>query len=117
MHSRSSSRASKSDMDIDQPLKDKVNYVTIDDKKSEESDDSNNINLSSISEPQSQLSDQSSPEYSPLRQEKSLESEKEYSSSDEVSPRLLHKEIRQKLIEFYRVGLSELDVFTRLSRD
>ena len=33
--------------------------------------------LSSISEPQSQLSDQSSPEYSPLRQEKSLESEKE----------------------------------------
>ena len=67
-------------------------------------------NLSSISLPQSQLSDQSSPEYSPLRPEKSLESEKEYSSSDEVSPRLLQKEISQKLLEFYRAGLSELDV-------
>ena len=97
-------------MDVDQPPKDKVNYATIDERKSEESDDSKDINLSSISLPQSQLSDQSSPEYSPLRQEKSLESEKEYSSSDEVSPRLLHKEIRQKLLEFYRAGLSELDV-------
>ena len=96
-------------MDVDQPPKGKVNYATIDERKSEESDDSN-INLSSISEPQSQLSDQSSPECSPLRQEKSLESEKECSSSDEVSPRLLHKEIRQKLLEFYRAGLSELDV-------
>ena len=56
------------------------------------------------------MSDQSSPEYSPLRQDKSLESEKECSSSDEVSLRLLHKEIRQKLLEFYRAGLSELDV-------
>ena len=56
------------------------------------------------------MSDQSSPEYSPLRQEKSLESEKECSSSDEVSLRLFHKEIRQKLLEFYRAGLSELDV-------
>ena len=91
MHSRSSSRGSKSDMDVDQPPKDKVNYATIDERKSEESDDSKNINLSSISEPQSQLSDQSSPEYPPLRQEKSLESEKECSNSDEVSPRLLHK--------------------------
>ena len=70
MHSRSSSRGSKSDMDVDQPTKGKVNYATIDERKSEESDDSKNINLSSISEPQSQLSDQSSPEYSPLRQEK-----------------------------------------------
>ena len=83
-------------MDVDQPPKDKVNYASIDERKSEESDDSKHINLSSISEPQSQLSDQSSPEYSPLRQEKSLESEKECSSSVEVSPRLLHKEIRQK---------------------
>ena len=66
--------------------------------------------LSSISEPQSLLSDQSSSEYSPLRQEKSLLNEKKISSSDEVSPRLLHKEIRQKFLEFYRVGLSELDV-------
>ena len=82
MHSRSSSRASKSDMHVDQPPKDKVNYATIDERKSEESNDSKNINLSSISEPQSLLSDQSSPEYSPLRQEKSLESEKECSSSD-----------------------------------
>ena len=97
-------------MDVVHPPKDKVNYATIDERKSEESDDSKNINLSNISEPQSQLSDQSSPEYSPLRQEKSLESEKECSSSDEVSPRLLHKEIRQKLLEFYRAELSELDV-------
>ena len=59
----------KSDMDVDQPPKGKVNYATIDERKSEESDDSKNINLSRISEPQSQLSDQSSPEYSPLRQE------------------------------------------------
>ena len=59
-------------MDVDQPPKGKVNYATIDERKSEESDDSKNINLSSISEPQSQLSDQSSPEYSPLRQEKTL---------------------------------------------
>ena len=110
VHSRSISRGSKSDMDVDQPFKNKVNYATIDERKSEESDDSKNINLSSISEPQSQLSDQSSPEYSPLLQEKSLESEKECSSSDEVSPRLLHKEIRQKLLEFYRAGLSEFDV-------
>ena len=70
MHSRSSSRGSKSDMDVDQPPKDKVNYATIEERKSEESDDSKNINLSSISEPQSQLSDQSSPEYSPLQQKK-----------------------------------------------
>ena len=97
-------------MDVDQPPNIKVNYATIDERKSEESDDSKNIHLSSISEPQSQLSDQSSLEYSPLRQEKSLESEKECSSSVEVSPRLLHKEIRQKLQEFYRAGLSELDV-------
>ena len=69
MHSRSSSRVSKSDMDIGQPPKDKMNYATIDERKSEESDDSKNINLSNISEPQSLLSDQSSPEYSPLRQE------------------------------------------------
>ena len=110
MHSRFSSRGSKSDMDFELSPKDKVNYATIDERKSEESDNSKNINLSSISEPQSQLSYQSSPEYSPLRQEKSLESEKEYSSSDEVLPRLLHKEIRQKLLEFYRAGLSELDV-------
>ena len=40
MHSLSSSRASKSYMDVDQPLKDKVNYATIDERKSEESDDS-----------------------------------------------------------------------------
>ena len=56
------------------------------------------------------MSDQGSPEYSPLRQEKCLESEKECSSSEEVLPRLLHKEISQKLLEFYRAGLSELDV-------
>ena len=89
-------------MDVDQPPKNKVNYAPIDERKSEESDDSKNINLSNISEPQSQLSDQSSPEYSPLLQDKSLESEKECSSSDEVSLRLLNKEIRQKLLEFYR---------------
>ena len=45
MHSRSSSRGSKSDMDVDQPPKDKVNYATIDERKSEESDDSKHINL------------------------------------------------------------------------
>ena len=39
MHSRSSSRGSKSDIDVDQPPKDKVNYATIDERKSEESDD------------------------------------------------------------------------------
>ena len=38
-------------MDFDQPPKDKVNYATIDERKSKESDDSKNINLSSISEP------------------------------------------------------------------
>ena len=80
MHPRSSSRGSKSDMDVDQPPNIRVNYATLDERKSEESDDSKNVNLLSISEPQSLLSDQSSPEYSPLRQEKSLESEKECSS-------------------------------------
>ena len=40
MHSRSSGRGSKSDMDVDQPPKGKVNYATIDERKSEESDDS-----------------------------------------------------------------------------
>ena len=40
MHSRSSSRASKSNMDVDQPPKGKVNYATIHERKSEESDDS-----------------------------------------------------------------------------
>ena len=39
MHSQSNSRGSKSDMDVDQPPKDKVNYATIDERKSEESDD------------------------------------------------------------------------------
>ena len=39
MHSRSSSRGSKSDMDVDQSQIDKVNYATIDERKSEESDD------------------------------------------------------------------------------
>ena len=39
IHSRSSSRASKSNIDVDQPPK-KVNYATIDERKSEESDDS-----------------------------------------------------------------------------
>ena len=56
MHSRSSSRGSKSDIDVDQPPKYFVNYATIDERKSEESDDSKNINLSSISKPQSLLS-------------------------------------------------------------
>ena len=42
MHSRSSSRGSKSDMDVDQPPKDKVSYATIDERKSEESDYSKN---------------------------------------------------------------------------
>ena len=32
MHSRSSSRGSKSNMDVDQPPKDKVNYASIDEK-------------------------------------------------------------------------------------
>ena len=40
-------------MDIDQPPKDKMIYAPIDERKSEESDDSKNINLSNISEPQS----------------------------------------------------------------
>ena len=40
MHSRFSSRGIKSDMDVDLPPKDKVNYATIDERKSEESDDS-----------------------------------------------------------------------------
>ena len=40
MHFRSSSRESGSDMDVDQSPKDKVNYDTIDKRKSEESDDS-----------------------------------------------------------------------------
>ena len=113
MHSRSSRIGSKSDMDVDQPPKDKVNYDTIDERKSEESDISKNINLSSISEPQSLLSDQSSSEYSPLQKEKSLELEKECSSSYEVSPRLFHKEIRQKLLKLYRAGLSELDAIQK----
>ena len=39
MHSRSSSRGSKSDMEVYQPPKDKVNYATVDERKSEESDD------------------------------------------------------------------------------
>ena len=51
MHSRSSSRASKSDMDIDQPPKDEVDYATIDERKSEESDDSNNIPYYPLSKP------------------------------------------------------------------
>ena len=34
MHSRSSSRGSKSDMDVDQPPKNKVNYAKIDERKS-----------------------------------------------------------------------------------
>ena len=55
MYSRSNSRASRLDIDADQLPKDKVNYGTIDERKSEESDDSKIINLSSISKPQSQL--------------------------------------------------------------
>ena len=52
MHSRSSSRERRSDMDIDKPSKDKVNYAPIKERKSEESEESKNINLSSISKPQ-----------------------------------------------------------------
>ena len=37
MHSRSSSKGSKSDIDVDQPSKNKVNYVSINERKSEES--------------------------------------------------------------------------------
>ena len=103
-------RGRKSNIDVDQPSKDKVNYATMTKEHQRNQMIQKYINLSSISESQSLLSDQSSPEYSPLRQEKSLESEKECSSSDEVPPRLLHKEIRQKLLELYRAGLSELDV-------
>ena len=75
MSSRSSSRGSKSDMDVDQPPKDKV-IMLQSTKENQRNQMIKNINLSSISEPQSQLSDQSSSEYPPLRQEKSLELEK-----------------------------------------
>ena len=40
IHSRSSSRGSKSDIDVGQPPNIRVNYATIDERKSEESDDS-----------------------------------------------------------------------------
>ena len=40
IHSQSSRRGSKSDMNVDQPPNIRVNYATIDKRKSEESDDS-----------------------------------------------------------------------------
>ena len=43
MHSQSSSRGSKSDMNVDQPPNIRVNYATLDERKSEESDDSKKI--------------------------------------------------------------------------
>ena len=106
-------------MNVDKPPKGKVNYATIDERKSEESDDSKYKFIKHFWT--SKLVEWSKLSWifsSPTRKESWIG--KKCSSSDEVSPFLLHKEIRRKLLEFYRAGLSELDAihknFTGLNK-
>ena len=120
MHSRSSSNKSKNDMDVDQQptgIK-KVGLKHIEEMKSEESEESKCLSVSNISEPLSQLTDspdEDGPEKQAESKDKNINSEsgEEMSSSEQESPRFLHKEIRQKCTEYFRSGLSELDVLKK----
>ena len=90
--------------------------------KSEESEESKCLSVSNISEPLSQLTDspdEDGPEKQAESKDKNINSESggEMSSSEQESPRFLHKEIRQKCTEYFRSGLSELDVLNRTSLD
>ena len=117
IYSRSSSNKSKNDMDVDQQptgIK-KVGLKHIEEMKSEES---KCLSVSNISEPLSQLtdsSDEDGPEKQAESKDKNINSEsgEEMSSSEQESPRFLHKEIRQKCTEYFRSGLSELDVLKK----
>ena len=123
MHSRSSSRESCPDMDVDKkPTYDKTNfYNIIEERKSEDSEEVKKENIEDISEPKSILSDESnssSSEDSLDKDEKKIQTLKNKSlASEKVSPRLSHKEIKQKWQELYRAGLSETDVIKKNIED
>ena len=59
--------------------------------------------------------DEDGPEKQAESKDKNINSEsgEEMSSSKQESPRFLHKEIRQKCTEYFRSGLSELDVLKK----
>ena len=107
-------------MDVDQQptgIK-KVGLKHIEEMKSEESEESKCLSVSNISEPLSQLTDspdEDGPEKQAESKDKNINSEsgEEMSSSEQESPRFLHKEIRQKCTEYFRSGLSELDVLKK----
>ena len=104
---------------IKKPTYDKTNfYNIIEERKSEDSEEVKKENIEDISEPKSILSDESNSSSSEdsldKDEKKKIQTLKNKSiASEKVSPRISHKEIKQKWQELYRAGLSEYDVIKK----